>query len=75
MGADLPAHFAGHGRPDYTGLYEGGATVSEVVSSYDPSMLLSALFYLLPTLFLLRKKRLALVSAFWRLPRPEAPAA
>ena len=59
----------------YTGLYEGGATVSEVVSSYDPSMLLSALFYLLPTVFLLRKKRLALVSAFWRLPRPEAPAA
>ena len=48
-----------------SGLYDGTATISEVVSSYDPSMLLSALLYLLPVFYLLRGSRLPLVAAFW----------
>ena len=59
-----------------SGVCEGGATVSEVVSGYDPSMLMGALIYLLPTLFLLRKKRIPVVAAFWRMEEqpPAAPA-
>ena len=48
-----------------SGLYESTATISEVVSGYDPSMLASALIYLIPTVFLLRKKRNPEVAAFW----------
>ena len=56
-----------------SGLYDGTATISEVVSSYDPSMLLSALLYLLPVFYLLRGRRLPLVAAFWGL--DDAPEA
>ena len=50
-----------------TGLYDGVASTSEVVSSYDPSMLVGLLFYLVPALFLLRRSRLPLVAAYWGL--------
>lgn len=47
-----------------TGLYQGMQTVGETVSSYDPSMLVSILLYLLPIFFLLRKRRLPEVAIF-----------
>lgn len=59
------------------GLYETAGDISTVVSGYDPSMLTGALFYLIPTVFLLRKRRNPEVAAFWsRLepPRPAGPA-
>lgn len=46
------------------GLY-GTVTVSESVSSYDASRLLSLAVYLIPTLFLLRKKKLPEVQLYW----------
>ena len=58
-----------HGAMDITsmlisGLY-GTTTVAEAVSGYDASMLLSVLLYLIPTAFLLRKKKLPEVQLYW----------
>ena len=39
------------------GLY-GTEDVAESISGYDASMMLSILIYLIPTLFLLRKKKI-----------------
>lgn len=57
-----------------SGLCEDMASLSEVVSSYDPSMLIGALFYLIPAAFLLRKKRSPEVAAFWPRLEPPEPA-
>lgn len=57
-----------------SGLCEDMASISEVVSSYDPSMLTGALFYLIPTVFLLRKKRSPEIAAFWPRLEPPEPA-
>lgn len=57
-----------------SGLYESTASISEVVSSYDPSMLTGALIYLIPTVFLLRKRRNPEVAAFWPRLEPSRPA-
>lgn len=57
-----------------TGLYDGMTSVSETVSSYDPSMLVSVLLYLVPIFFLLRKKRLPEIAIFSEV-EPAAPAA
>ena len=57
-----------------SGLYESTASISEVVSSYDPSMLTGALIYLIPTVFLLRKRRNPEVAAFWPRLEPPRPA-
>ena len=46
------------------GLY-GTTTVAEAVSGYDASMLLSVLLYLIPTAFLLRRKKLPEVQLYW----------
>ena len=45
-----------------------------MVSSYDPSMLTGALIYLIPTVFLLRKRRNPEVAAFWPRLEPPRPA-
>ena len=47
-----------------SGLYDGVGGVSEVVSTYDPSMLVSVLIYLIPTAFLLRKTRIPEIPLF-----------
>lgn len=47
-----------------SGLYDGMGGVSEVVSTYDPSMLISVLIYLIPTVFLLRKTRIPEIPIF-----------
>ncbi len=57
-----------------SGLYEGTAGISEVVSTYDPSMLVSVLLYLVPTVILLRKSRLPEVGIFSGI-EPAPPAA
>ena len=58
-----------HGAMDITSMLIGGlygtTTVSESVSGYDATMLLSVLIYLIPTLFLLRKKKLQEVQLYW----------
>ena len=46
------------------GLY-GTTTVAEAVSGYDASRLLSVAVYLIPTVFLLRKKKLPEVQLYW----------
>lgn len=46
------------------GLY-GTTSVAESVSGYDASRLLSVAVYLIPTLFLLRKKKLPEVQLYW----------
>ena len=46
------------------GLY-GTTTLSESVSGYDASMLLTVVVYLLPVAFLLRKKKLPEVQLYW----------
>ena len=46
------------------GLY-GTVTVADSVSSYDATMLLSVLIYILPTVFLLRKKKLGEVELYF----------
>ena len=46
------------------GLY-GTTTVAETVSTYDASQLISVLVYLIPTAFLLRKKKLPEVQLYW----------
>ena len=45
------------------GLY-GTEGVAESISGYDSSMLISVLVYLIPTLFLLRKKKLEEVRLY-----------
>src|SRR5699024_1947492 len=47
-----------------SGVYDGVGGVSEVVSTYDPSMLISVLIYLVPTVFLLRKTRIPEIPLF-----------
>ena len=58
-----------HGAMDITSMLIGGlygtTTVAEAVSGYDASMLLSVLVYLIPTVFLLRKKKLPEVQLYW----------
>lgn len=58
-----------HGAMDIASMLIGGlygtTTISESVSTYDASMLLSVLVYLIPTLFLLRKKKLPEVQMYW----------
>ena len=58
-----------HGAMDITSMLIGGlygtTTISESVSGYNASMLLSVLVYLIPTLFLLRKKKLPEVQLYW----------
>ena len=58
-----------HGAMDITSMLIGGlygtTTVAEAVSGYDVSMLLSVLLYLIPTAFLLRKKKLPEVQLYW----------
>ena len=58
-----------HGAMDISSMLIGGlygtTTVAEAVSGYDASMLLSVLLYLLPTAFLLRKKKLPEVQLYW----------
>lgn len=58
-----------HGSMDTASMLIGGlygtTTVAESVSTYDASMLLSVLIYLLPTMFLLRKKKLPEVQLYW----------
>lgn len=46
------------------GLY-GTTSVAESVSGYDASRLVSVAVYLIPTLFLLRKKKLPEVQLYW----------
>ena len=54
------------------GLY-GTEDVAESISGYDASMMLSILIYLIPTLFLLRKKKIGEVELYFG--RDCAPAA
>ncbi len=58
-----------HGAMDITSMLIGGlygtTTVAEAVSGYDASMLLSVLLYLIPTAFLLRRKKLPEVQLYW----------
>ena len=46
------------------GMY-GTVTMAESVSSYDSSMLISVAVYLIPMLFLLRRKKLPEVQLYW----------
>ena len=46
------------------GLY-GTTSVAESVSGYDASRLMSVAVYLIPTMFLLRKKKLPEVQLYW----------
>ena len=46
------------------GLY-GTTSVAESVSGYDASRLMSVVVYLIPTVFLLRKKKLPEVQLYW----------
>lgn len=48
----------------YGGLY-GTQSVSEAVSGYDATMLLSVAIYLIPTAFLLRKKKIGEVALYF----------
>ena len=58
-----------HGAMDISSMLIGGlygtTTVAEAVSGYDASMLLSVLLYLIPTAFLLRRKKLPEVQLYW----------
>ena len=58
-----------HGTMDISSMLIGGlygtTTVAESVSTYDASMLVSVLVYLIPTLFLLRRKKLPEVQLYW----------
>ena len=60
-----------HGAMDIASMLIGGlygtTTVAEAVSGYDASMLFSVLLYLIPTAFLLRKKKLPEVQLYWHL--------
>jgi len=66
LGADFFA-FSAHkamGPMGIGGLY-GTTSVAESVSGYDASRLLSVAVYLIPTVFLLRKKKLPEVQLYW----------
>ena len=58
-----------HGAQDAASLLAGGLygteNLSTAVSSYDSTMLLSVLVYLIPTFFLLRKKKIGEVSLYF----------
>ena len=58
-----------HGAMDITSMLIGGlygtTTVADAVSGYDASMLISVLIYLIPTAFLLRRKKLPEVQLYW----------
>lgn len=58
-----------HASMDITSMLIGGlygtTTVADSVSTYDITMLTSVLVYLIPTLFLLRKKKLPEVQLYW----------
>jgi len=58
-----------HGMMDVLSMLIGGmygtTTLSESVSSYDASMLLSVALYMIPMVFLLRKKKLHEVQLYW----------
>lgn len=47
-----------------SGLYEGLGGLGETVSTYNASMLIGFLIYLIPTIFLLRKKRIPEIAIF-----------
>src|SRR5699024_4705095 len=55
-----------HGFMDVSSIIIGGLygteTVTEAVSNYDASMLSAVLIYILPVLFLLRRKRIGQVA-------------
>ena len=58
-----------HGANDAAAMLVGGLygteNMAEVVSSYDPTMLLSVLVYILPVIFLLRKKKIGEVGLYF----------
>ena len=58
-----------HGTMDITSMLIGGlygtTTLSESVSNYDASMLMTVAVYLVPMLFLLRKTKLHEVQLYW----------
>ena len=58
-----------HGAMDIASMLIGGlygtTSVAESVSGYDASRLLSVAVYLIPTVFLLRKKKLPEVQLYW----------
>ena len=58
-----------HGAQDAASLLAGGLygteNLSTAVSSYDSTMLLSVLVYLIPTFFLLRKKKIGEVGLYF----------
>ena len=58
-----------HGMMDISSMIIGGmygtVTMAESVSSYDSSMLISVAVYLIPMLFLLRRKKLPEVQLYW----------
>ena len=58
-----------HGAQDAASLLAGGLygteNMSTAVSSYDSTMLLSVLVYLIPTFFLLRKRKIGEVSLYF----------
>ena len=66
-----------HGAMDIASMLVGGLygteDVAESISGYDASMMLSSLIYLIPTLFLLRKKKIGEVALYFG--RDCAPAA
>lgn len=66
-----------HGAMDIASMLVGGLygteDVAESISGYDASMMLSILIYLVPTLFLLRKKKIGEVALYFG--RDCAPAA
>ena len=66
-----------HGVMDIASMLVGGLygteDVAESISGYDASMMLSILIYLIPTLFLLRKKKIGEVALYFG--RDCAPAA
>ena len=70
-----------HAAMDITSLIIGGLYgtegVAESISSYDASMLISLLVYLIPTVFLLRKKKIGEVQLYFGKDcarEPEVPA-
>ena len=58
-----------HGAMDISSMLIGGlygtTSVAESVSGYDASRLMSVAVYLIPTVFLLRKKKLPEVQLYW----------
>ena len=67
-----------HAAMDITSMLVGGlygtTDVATSISSYDISMVFSLLIYLVPTLFLLRKKKLPEVALYFGKDVPAAPA-